>query len=64
MWDALKHICERERKSLRAIVTEIAGKQVESSLTASIRVYLMTYFRAVAANAGEEGAEQVRAERP
>jgi predicted DNA-binding ribbon-helix-helix protein len=48
MWDALHHVCERERKSLNGIVTEIAHAQVESSLTAAIRVYLMSYFRAAA----------------
>ena len=48
MWDALHHVCERERKSLNDMVTEIARDQVESSLTAAIRVYVMNYFRAAA----------------
>ncbi|MGH6981779.1 MAG: ribbon-helix-helix domain-containing protein [Stellaceae bacterium] len=48
MWDALYHVCERERKSLNDVVTEIARDQVESSLTAAIRVYVMSYFRAAA----------------
>lgn len=48
MWDALHHVCEREQKSLNDVVTEIARTQVESSLTAAIRVYLMSYFRAAA----------------
>jgi hypothetical protein len=30
------------------VVTEIARTQLESSLTAAIRVYLMSYFRAEA----------------
>jgi predicted DNA-binding ribbon-helix-helix protein len=48
MWDALHHVSEREQKSLNDVVTEIARSQVESSLTAAIRVYLMSYFRAAA----------------
>jgi predicted DNA-binding ribbon-helix-helix protein len=48
MWDALQHVCEREQKSLNSVVTEIANAQVESSLTAAIRVYVLSYFRAAA----------------
>ncbi|HEY7991870.1 MAG TPA: ribbon-helix-helix domain-containing protein [Stellaceae bacterium] len=48
MWDALHHVCERERRLLNDLVTEIARDQVESSLTAAIRVYVMSYFRAAA----------------
>jgi predicted DNA-binding ribbon-helix-helix protein len=51
MWDALHQVCEREQKSLNDVVTEIARDQVESSLTAAIRVYLMSYFRAAATQA-------------
>ena len=51
MWDALHYVCRREQKSLSFVVTEIARRQVESSLTASIRVYLMSYFRAAATQA-------------
>jgi predicted DNA-binding ribbon-helix-helix protein len=49
MWEALRQVCEREQKSLNCVVTEIAQGQVESSLTAAIRVYLMSYFRTAAA---------------
>jgi predicted DNA-binding ribbon-helix-helix protein len=48
MWDALRQVCEREQKSLNCVVTEIAREQVESSLTAAIRVYVLSYFRAAA----------------
>jgi predicted DNA-binding ribbon-helix-helix protein len=48
MWEALHHVCDAERKSLNDVVTEIARDQVESSLTAAIRVYVMSYFRAAA----------------
>jgi len=49
MWDALQQVCREREKSLTALVTEIAAARVESSLTAAIRVYLVSYFRAVAA---------------
>lgn len=57
MWDALHQVCARERKSLNAVVTEIAQAQVESSLTAAIRVYLMSYFRAAATQPERAPAE-------
>jgi predicted DNA-binding ribbon-helix-helix protein len=52
MWEALRQICERERKSLNEVVTEIEGQRVESSLTAAIRVYVLSYFRAAATDEG------------
>lgn len=48
MWEALHQVCQREQKSVHDVVTEIARTQLESSLTAAIRVYLMSYFRAEA----------------
>jgi predicted DNA-binding ribbon-helix-helix protein len=51
MWDALHHVCECEQKSLKDVVTAIAQVQVESSLTAAIRVFLMSYFRSAAMQA-------------
>jgi len=50
-WEALRQVCQREQRSLNGLVTEISRRQVESSLTAAIRVFLMSYFRA-AANGG------------
>lgn len=49
MWDALAYVCKAEQKSVHRLVSEIAQRQDESSLTAAIRVYLMRYFRAAAA---------------
>ncbi len=46
MWDALKDICGREKKTLHDLCTTINATRVESSLTAAIRVYIVTYFRA------------------
>ncbi len=52
MWEALHQICERERKALSEIVTGIDSNRAESSLTAAIRVYLLSYFRAAATDEG------------
>lgn len=53
MWTALKDICKRERASLHEICSAVAAhKSADSSLTASIRVFIMAYFRAAATDEG------------
>lgn len=52
MWEALHQICERERKSLNELATEINHGRIESTLTAAIRVYVLAYFRAAATDEG------------
>ncbi len=56
MWDALGQICAREQATLNEIVTAIHRQRAESSLTAAIRVYLLSYFRAAATEEGHRGA--------
>jgi predicted DNA-binding ribbon-helix-helix protein len=56
LWEALREICSRERKSLHALVTEIAEERIQSTLTASIRVFLMNYFKAAATEDGHRRA--------
>jgi predicted DNA-binding ribbon-helix-helix protein len=56
MWDALRQICEREQQPLNAVVTEIATMRAESSLTAAIRVYLLSYFQTAATEEGHRRA--------
>jgi predicted DNA-binding ribbon-helix-helix protein len=53
MWEALREICRREGKSINQLVTEIDQRRAASSLTAAIRVYLLSYYRAAA----EPGSE-------
>ncbi len=48
MWDALLQICRLENKPMNLLVTQIEQNRIESSLTAAIRVYLMSYFRSAA----------------
>jgi predicted DNA-binding ribbon-helix-helix protein len=52
MWDALAEICRREDMSLHEICTLIDARRQASSLTAAIRVFALTYFRAAATEDG------------
>jgi predicted DNA-binding ribbon-helix-helix protein len=52
MWQALHQLCAREGKSVHQIVTEIDRDRTTSSLTAGIRVHLLTYFQAAATDEG------------
>lgn len=45
MWDSLKDICEREKLTLNQLCTEVDRRRGRSNLTASIRVFIVTYFR-------------------
>ncbi len=52
MWDALGEICQREDVSLNNLCSRIADRRSASSLTAMIRVFVMSYFRAAATEEG------------
>jgi predicted DNA-binding ribbon-helix-helix protein len=52
MWDALHEVCRREGLSLHTLVTRIAARRAQSSLTAGIRVFLLIYFQAAATEDG------------
>jgi len=52
MWEALTMVCKRENKSLNELVTTIARSRNQSTLTAAIRVFLLTYFQAAATDEG------------
>ena len=52
MWDALDEICEREGLSLNEFCSRIAGRRSSSSVTAAVRVFVMSYFRAAATEDG------------
>ncbi len=48
MWDALQEVADLERITQNELLTEIAQGQSESSFTASVRVFTLNYFRALA----------------
>ena len=53
MWDALYDICARERVTIHTLCTRISErKDVNTSLTAAIRVFALAYFRAAATEEG------------
>ena len=57
VWDALSEICCRERTTLGAICAELyASKPDGTSLTAALRVFVMSYFRAAATEDGHQKA--------
>jgi predicted DNA-binding ribbon-helix-helix protein len=53
MWDALDEIAEREEVSVSEIATLLDRRRGGSSLTAAVRVFVLSYYRAAA---GMEGA--------
>ncbi len=48
MWDALEEICRREERSQHDLCAMIDERRRASSLTATIRVFIVNYFRAAA----------------
>lgn len=53
MWNSLSEICRRERSTLHTICSAISQyKPKDTSLTAAIRVFIMSYFRAAATEEG------------
>ena len=53
MWSALKEIADREKCSIHDICTIIANKKVTNiTLTASIRIFLMLYYKAASTEEG------------
>ncbi len=52
MWDALHELCHREAMTTHAICSMVNREREESSLTAGLRVYIMSYFRAAATEEG------------
>ena len=52
MWDALAEICQREDITLHELCELIDSRRQASSLTAAIRVFALSYYRAAATEAG------------
>ena len=56
MWEALFEVCRRERNTIHAICTHVDETRHESSLTAALRVFIVTYFRTAATEDGHQRA--------
>lgn len=53
MWNGLQDICSRERASIHVICSAIAhAKQARTSLTAAVRVFIVSYYRAATTEDG------------
>ncbi len=46
LWDSLKDICDREDLTLNELCTQIDARRGDANLTASIRVFIISYYRA------------------
>jgi predicted DNA-binding ribbon-helix-helix protein len=57
MWNALIDICRREKLSIHQICSMVAQhKAEESSFTAAVRVFAMSYYKAAATEDGHQKA--------
>ena len=56
MWDALEEVCQREALTFGELCLRIEERRHESSLTAAIRVFLLSYFKEAASEAGHASA--------
>lgn len=45
MWDALVEISGRENRTIDEICTRVSENRLETGFTASLRVYILNYFR-------------------
>jgi predicted DNA-binding ribbon-helix-helix protein len=52
VWDALEEICSRESLNVHELCTHIEKHRDVSSRTASVRTYVLSYFRAAASDTG------------
>ncbi len=52
MWDALEEICQRENLTPHELCENIDKFRQASSLTAAIRVFVVSYFRVAATEEG------------
>ena len=48
MWDALNEIAWREGRKVHDICSEVDADRVQSTFSASLRVYILSYFRSAA----------------
>ena len=60
MWDALGDIARSEGVSINELITTISRKDLASSLTSAIRVFLVAYYRANSMRGAGEPADPSR----
>lgn len=48
IWEALTDVCRREALSVDALCTAVAERRVRSSMSSSLRIFVLLYFRGLA----------------
>lgn len=56
LWEALLEICDREDRDLNAIVRQVEAEGHNGGRTSAVRVFVMSYFRNAATEAGHMAA--------
>ncbi len=56
LWDALLEICEREGQDMSALVRRVEAGGHTGGRTSAVRVFVLTYFRDAATEAGHLAA--------
>lgn len=56
VWEGLLDICRREAVGIDGLCTEIDRRRARSSLSSSLRVFLLLYFRGIAEVIGDQPA--------
>lgn len=56
MWDAFDEVCRRESKTIHEICTLVNTHKGRSSLTAALRVFILSYYREAATEPGHTTA--------
>ncbi|MFQ5783558.1 MAG: ribbon-helix-helix domain-containing protein [Alphaproteobacteria bacterium] len=52
MWDALREIARREGRTMHDVCSEVEATRRTSTLTAGLRVFILSYFREAATTEG------------
>jgi predicted DNA-binding ribbon-helix-helix protein len=61
LWDALCEICDRESVTVNQLCSQIDRRRGAANLTASIRVFIISYLRAAVAHSPVQGLEDTPA---
>lgn len=56
MWEGLEEICQREQLTIHEVCALVENQRGSLSLTAAVRVFILTYFRAASTEAGHRAA--------
>ena len=52
LWEALAEICQREGRNLNSLVRDVEQQVHAGGRTSAVRVFIMSYFRVAAIEAG------------